>query len=233
GQEVEDLPDSEDTDVDEPDDDAASSGLDAAALTRELAELIRRVAAVTDSARKADLGRLATQARAALGGSDLPGAVGHIRALREALDAAANGQGANGGAGAGGNAVAYAKSRLAWIAARKKIESEIDKLRGEIVATYQDDGIAAELEKLYRARVAPVLSALDESLADKLDEATNATDPQQRAALVAEAKGIMQGYEAYLSSEKIIADLDSNPFVPLAIQKTVSATLSALEKAVH
>ncbi|HEX5327810.1 MAG TPA: hypothetical protein VFW75_14165, partial [Acetobacteraceae bacterium] len=46
GQEVEDLPDSEDTDVDEPDDDAASSGLDAAALTRELAELIRRVAAV-------------------------------------------------------------------------------------------------------------------------------------------------------------------------------------------
>ena len=129
--------------------------------------------------------------------------------------------------------VAYAKSRLAWLAARKKVESDLDKLRGAIVTAYANDGIAADLEKRYTEKVAPVLANLDERLADKLDEATNATDPQQRAALVAEAKKIMQDYETYLAGEKIIADLDTNPFVPVAIQQTIAGTLATLEKTVH
>ncbi|MBN9508457.1 MAG: hypothetical protein J0I21_04970, partial [Alphaproteobacteria bacterium] len=135
--------------------------------------------------------------------------------------------------GATGSVVAYAKSRLAWLAARKKVESDLDKLRGAIVTAYANDGIAADLEKRYTEKVAPVLANLDERLADKLDEATNATDPQQRAALVAEAKKIMQDYEKYLTGEKIIADLDSNPFVPVAIQQTIAGTLATLEKTVH
>ncbi len=78
-----------------------------------------------------------------------------------------------------------------------------------------------------------MLATLDESLADKLDEATNATDPAARARLVEEAKAIIGRYEAYLSGEPLIADLDANPFAPLAIQQTVSATLAALAKAMH
>lgn len=238
GKEVEDLADPDDTDVDVGDDEDQPSGYDATALTRALAELVRRIQGVTDAALKADLGRMATQANALLRGNNLPEASQRIDQLRAALDRAGvpAGNGADGAAGTAGGAstVTYAKSRLAWLAARKKVESEIDKLRGEIVNTYNNmDGIVDKLEASYRDRVAPVLVALDESLADKLDAATNATDSTVRAGLVAEAKAIMQRYQSYLSSEPLIKDLDDNPFVPLAIQQTVSATLAALEKAVH
>ena len=214
-------------------------GRDGQALTRELAELVRRIQGVTDPALKGDLARMATQANALLRSNNLLEARQRIDELRSGLDQApanpqpGNGAGNAGNAGGGASTVTYAKSRLAWLAARKKVESEIDKLRSEIVATYKDDGIADQLELTFRSRVAPVLTSLDESLADTLDEVANATDPTQRARLVAEAKAIMQRYQGYLSSESLIADLDNNPFVPLSIQQTISATLSALDKAVH
>lgn len=238
GKEVEDLLDPDDTDVDVADDEDQPSGYDATALTHALAELVRRIQGVTDAALKGDLGRMATQANALLRSNNLPEASQRLDELRTALDragvpAAAGATGGNPAGAGGASTVAYAKSRLAWIAARKKVENEIDKLRSEIVTTYKDDGIADQLESSYRARVAPVLAALDESLADKLDEATNATDAAVRAGLVAEAKAIMQRYQSYLGSESLIKDLDDNPFVPLTIQQTISATLSALEKAVH
>jgi len=235
-EELEDL-EAPDTDADDDDLETAADtrqdGRDAEALTRELAELARRVQGVTDPALKGDLARMATQANALLRSNNLPEAGQRIDELRAALDQAPGNTPTGNSAGGGASTVTYAKSRLAWLAARKKVESEIDKLRSEIVATYKDDGIADQLESSFRTRVAPVLTSLDESLADKLDEVANATDPTVRAGLVAEAKAIMQRYQDYLSSESLIADLDDNPFVPLSIQQTVSATLSALEKAVH
>ena len=217
---------------------------DPAALTRLLAEQLKRMPAVIAAApaEKDRLTKIATDANVQLKTNNLIYAGATIEQLRRALDAAqAQAQAgqtpppppAQPGAPATGSVVAYAKSRLAWLAARKKVESDLDKLRGAIVTAYANDGIAADLEKRYTAKVAPVLANLDERLADKLDEATNATDPQQRAALVAEAKKIMQDYETYLAGEKIIADLDTNPFVPVAIQQTIAGTLATLEKTVH
>ena len=81
--------------------------------------------------------------------------------------------------------------------------------------------------------MAPLLERLDESLADRLDEAANATDPAERARLVAAARASIAQYQAVLASEPLIADLDDNPFVPLSIQKTLTATLTALAAAVR
>jgi hypothetical protein len=208
---------------------------DAAALARTLTQLVQQIPTVAggNAAVQQPLVKLAGAAQASLKGGDLAAAADGIDELRRALAAAAEQAKLAQQAESGGGAVTYAKSRLAWLAARKKVESEIEKLRGAIVAAYQDEGIAPELEKAYRERVAPVLTGLDERLADKLDAATNETDPNKRAALVAEAKQIMADYQAFLASEKIIADLDDNPFVPLAIRQTVSATLATLAKAVH
>jgi methylglyoxal synthase len=223
---------------------------DPAALTRLLAEQVKRIPAAIAAApaEKDRLTKFATDANVQLKTNNLVYAGATIEQLRRALDAVmAQPQPAQPvqqaqvppppppqpGTPATDGVVAYAKSRLAWLAARKKVESDLDKLRSAIVTTYANDGIAADLEKRYTEKVAPVLANLDESLADKLDEATNATDPARRAALIAEAKKIMQGYGAYLAGEKIIADLDSNPFVPIAIQQTISATLTTLEKTVR
>ena len=126
--------------------------------------------------------------------------------------------------------VAYAQARLAWLGARRKMADEIERLGATIYATYRSDRDAANLEERFRQRVAQVLAGLDESLADKLDEATNAAEPEKRAALVNEAKAIMQRYQAVLANEPIIADLDANPFAPVAIQQTITMTLDTLSK---
>lgn len=208
---------------------------DAAALTQALAQLVQQIPAVSggNPMLQQSLVKLAGAAQASLKGGDLAAAGQGIEELRRALATAAEQAKLTQQAQAGGGAVTYAKSRLAWLAARKKVESDIEKLRAEIVATYQKDGIAAELDKAYQARVAPLLAALDERLADKLDDASNATDPTVRARLVAEAKEIIGDYTTFLNTDTTIADLDDNPFVPLSIQNTIAATLSTLAKAVR
>jgi hypothetical protein len=151
------------------------------------------------------------------------------RALATAMEQAKLHAQAEGGAGP----VVYAKSRLAWLAARKKLESDIDTLRQSIASTFKDDPNLPQLETSYRTRVAPVLAELDASLADKLDEAMNATDAKQRADLVGEAKKILDRYQKFITSEPLIKDLDENPFVPLSIRATVGGTIATLAKAVH
>jgi len=210
--------------------------LDVKALTAALTQLMQAIptAAAGDAGVQKSLVALATTAQGSLKAADLPEASQGIAALRAALAAAMEQakQKAPAAAPTGTGVVAYAKSRLAWLAARKKVESDIETLRQRIAETFKDDAVAPQIDTSYKTRVAPVLAALDESLADTLDAATNATDPAARAKLVAEAKAIMQKYAQYLTSEPLIKDLDENPFVPLSIRATVGGTISALSKAI-
>ena len=77
-----------------------------------------------------------------------------------------------------------------------------------------------------------MMEKFDESLSEKLDEVSKTTDAGAHAKLVDEARKIIDGYEQMLGSEPLIAKLDDNPFVPLAIEKTLTASLAALSKAV-
>ncbi len=218
---------------------------DAGELARQLAALIPQIPKVagTDQAKLATLGNLAKAANIALKTNNFKTAQAAITKLAEELKAA-------GPAGpdtetatptaqptqpkaAEAGPVAYGKARLAWIAARRNMVSDIEKLREAIKSTYEKEGLAGELEKAYQARVLRIFDSLDEQLADKLDDATNEADAIKRAKLVTEARGLIDKYRTYLAGEPLIADLDSNPFVPLSIQKTVGGTLDALSKAVH
>jgi hypothetical protein len=51
--------------------------------------------------------------------------------------------------------------------------------------------------------------------------------------LVSEARSLIDGYSKHVASDETIAALDKNPFVPLSIQKTMTATLAALSKAIR
>ncbi len=49
--------------------------------------------------------------------------------------------------------------------------------------------------------------------------------------LIAQAQQIVAGYESYLAGEKMIRQLDSNPFAPgLNIEATLTASLDALNR---
>jgi hypothetical protein len=197
---------------------------DAATLAKALAALIPRVAQVTDPAQKAVLAKLATDANVNIKTNNLTYAATYIAQLRAALERGTPTGTTEGGTDTG--PAAYAKSRLDWLAARQKMLSDIDTLRDRIVEAYPDQ--AADLEQRYRSRVAGVIEGLDESLADTLEAARNASDPEQRQQLVADSQGIVARYQAFLASEKIIDDLDANPFVPLSIRASMTATLAAL-----
>jgi hypothetical protein len=229
GQEVADLDDPEDTDADE-------AAPDAATQTRVLSDLARRIQGVADPARKADLARMATQANALLRSNSLAEAEERIDELRSALDEA--GVPANGGSGAaqenGSSPAAFTKARQAWSATRKRVEDEVEKLQAAIVTAYKDHEMVSDLEASFRTKVAgTVLQNFDERLSEKLNEVAAATDAVQRKKLIDEAKGIMEGYRSYVTSEPLLADLDDNPFEPLKIRQTVTTTLSALEQIMH
>ena len=226
--------------------------LDAAKLQQALAAQILRIPQVAGN--NADflavLRKLAVDATTSLKTGNLNYAAAQIEQLKKQLDAGPPASTSQTSAppvqtapppqqinvpGAAG-AVAYGKSRLAWLAIRKKMESDIEKLRSEIVAHYaqQNDGnLVADIEKRYQEKVGPVLVNLDESLADKLDDAVNATEANARSKLVQEARDIIGKYQQFVSGSQILADLDKNPFVPLAIQQTLTATLTTLSAAVR
>jgi hypothetical protein len=126
----------------------------------------------------------------------------------------------------------FTKVRAAWLATRKKAETDMDKLRSEVLQSFQGHSRIDDLEQAFRTRVETVLTSLDDQLAHALDDACKAEDPATHAAHVKTAQDIIKRYEAYVATDPTIAALDKNPFVPLAIQKTFAATLTVLSKSV-
>jgi hypothetical protein len=145
--------------------------------------------------------------------------------------------------------VNHAKARLAWLAARKKAQGEILQLQQAIRAAFEpgaedddddegDDGDAPELdddlpdefpdleERLQHLDT--ILVRLDESLADTLDDAMNASDLDQREALNRQAQAQIADFLGYVESEPLLLNLDQNPFLPVTVQATLQATLRTL-----
>jgi hypothetical protein len=135
---------------------------------------------------------------------------------------------AAGAAAAPGRFVHQAKVRLGWQMARKKLTTDLQALEAAILEHYRKQPEYADLATRVR-RFDAVLGTLDDQLADKLDEALNAADPQHRSALHEQARAILAGYARYVRDEPLIVALDDNPFVPLSTHKTLLKTLQVLD----
>ncbi|WP_187830082.1 hypothetical protein [Siccirubricoccus phaeus] len=119
----------------------------------------------------------------------------------------------------------HVQSAKTWITARTNVQGEIDKLKAEILKTYQGQEIAAEIEKAYAAKVKPVTDAFDLALAVKLNEASKAADAATQQKLGTEARAIATDYAKFVTSDPLVKDLDENPFLPLSIRASVAAAL--------
>jgi hypothetical protein len=215
----------------------AAGAADASAITTRLAGLVRQLMTLmpsnppgADAMRTAALG-----AQTSLKSGDLAAATQQADTLERMLSGAASAPA--GGAAAGGAASTmgspvFDKARVTWTATCKKIESEIGKLHAEITSVYKGHGVAADLDKMFQSKVVPMMSKFDDGLSKKLDEVSKNSDPAAHQKLVQEARQMISTYEGYLASEDLIAKLDKNPFTPLAIEKTLTATLTALSKAI-
>ncbi len=217
-----------------------------APISARLIDLLKQLPAIVQSApaQKASIVQLATAASAAVksGDSDAAGkAVDALAAAAEAAESApANDQSggpapAQSGAPASAPAAAAAvpaatltKSRAIWVATRGAVEKQLDALQGKMAEVYQDHDFGAHLEKVFRDKVEPVLGTLDDSLVHILDEAGKTQDAAAQKKLINDAQDVISKYESYLAKEKLIQQLDQNPFMELKIEATLTKTLEAL-----
>lgn len=123
--------------------------------------------------------------------------------------------------------VALQQSRLVWEATLKKVRADGVKLTSAMVDRFDGESDQGEAQRA-AGRVDESLARFNEDLTEILDEALNAEDPEDRAALNAEAASVIDGFLKDLDADPVITLLDTNPFVPVAIHKTLSSTLKTL-----
>jgi len=126
-----------------------------------------------------------------------------------------------------------AQARAVWVATRQKVELDLGQLHGAFTSAFKGHQSEGKLTQAFRARVDTVLDTLGEELAHTLDAVNGAADPAQRQKLVEQAHAHIAQYAKHVATDPTIGALDRNPFVPLSIGKTVSATLAALSKTIR
>jgi len=133
------------------------------------------------------------------------------------------------GTAGGGSFVNMQKARLAWLQTRQAVQGELKKLEASILADFKDEPDFAQIQNDVRG-IDQVLQVLDEELADTLDAALNASDPDERQRLHLQAREQLDAYGAYVASDPFVAELDANPFAPIKIREIVTRSLAVLSK---
>lgn len=128
-------------------------------------------------------------------------------------------------------AIVYTQTRLAWGATRKTIQGELQKLEQAILEAYKGHTVLPEVAKGVR-KLDQVLEMFDESLNDALDAALNSADPAVKQRHHDEARDIIAKHQGFLKSDAMVQELDASPFVPIAVQSTLSSTLAVLASTV-
>jgi hypothetical protein len=134
---------------------------------------------------------------------------------------------ASGGATKVAPSVVYTQTRLVWVATRGGIQAELKKLEQAILEHYQGASVQPEVTQAVR-KLDRVLDMFDESLIDNLDKALNSADAAEKARWHDEARTVIARYQNYLATDPLVQELDSNPFVPIAVQASLSKTLATL-----
>ena len=168
------------------------------------------------------------------GNQDFAAALQSLGMLEKLLNAgAAPTAPAPGGApsqtGEGPSFVNMQKARLAWLQTRQAVQGELKKLESSILVELKDEPNFAEIQRDVRG-IDQVLQVLDEELADTLDAALNASDPAERHRLHLQAREQLDAYDAYVTADPFVAELDSNPFAPIKIREIVTRSLAVLSK---
>jgi hypothetical protein len=131
------------------------------------------------------------------------------------------------------HAPAISKASSVWDATRQKIMSELGKLEKSFADALAGHGMAADLAKTLHGKIDGTLHQLDDRLVQTLAAVNQAPDPAARAKHVEQAHKLVQHYQAHIAQDPVIKMLDRNPFSPIAIEKTVIASLVALQKSIR
>ena len=76
--------------------------------------------------------------------------------------------------------------------------------------------------------VKPPLDTVDTSLSDLLTQAAKASTAEEHRRMLDQARETVGGLTKFVQSHPVVGHLDDNPFVPMAVGKTLNASLSAV-----
>ncbi len=121
--------------------------------------------------------------------------------------------------------VAFAKIKLQWNQAKGQLERDLEALHAMVLAEFDDAQTAAAAQKILG-----VTGRFNEGLADTLDDLYNAADAGTQARLRSQAATIAGNYQAYVDNDGLVAHLEQNPFMPVAIRGRLSTPLQQLRQ---
>jgi hypothetical protein len=225
---------------------------EAAALTKELTALVREMVDFINHnpAQKVTLVRLATEAQISLNQGDLQKVEAGIEALRKALK-----QPASAGSGTApvpppsGEPPAAAvqsgqrppangadpamvqrlkKTGQVWDATIAKMTRDLDQLSKTVTGASNGHELGESFEKEFQTVVEPLVKTVDRQLADLLHGAAEAGSAEEHQRCLTEVRKAVGQLQKFVQSHPAIAHLDGNPFHPVAIGKTLNASLAAV-----
>ncbi len=124
--------------------------------------------------------------------------------------------------------VALQQSLLAWDAARKQMEAELQTFEQQILGLFSDD-LRLPVVKQNIRKLDVVLGDYAEELRDRLDDAYNAP-VEYKPGLCAEALVVLNRYRAYLNTDPFIKAVARNRVKPIDIEGVLGKTLDAVAK---
>jgi hypothetical protein len=100
-------------------------------------------------------------------------------------------------------------------------------LKAAILTTYKDQPVIGEVVKA-TTKLDDILKVFDDDLIVVMDDLLNANDDTQRKSLHIKARNTLARYQQSLKSDKLVAQLDDNPFVSIAVHKTLSDAVNTM-----
>ncbi len=123
----------------------------------------------------------------------------------------------------------YLSGRANLRSARESAEKELKRLQEAILAKCKDESFYREVESKSQ-RLLDFLAPIDDSVADKLDEAGRCTDPEQQQELNKKVRELIQKQLTGMRSHPLASFVEKNPFGKFIIKQPIEVTLSALDK---
>ena len=127
----------------------------------------------------------------------------------------------------------FKKARAAWVAAKTKAESDLEKVKEGARLTYLAD--AKQFPKVVQGckDIDAILDNLDDELRDTLDQyaSTSLKNQSKLHALAATAAEIVDRYRTFVQGNQLMKAIDKKEFADVTIHAPIMKALGDLRKA--
>jgi hypothetical protein len=123
----------------------------------------------------------------------------------------------------------YLSGRANLRAARESAAKELQRLRDTILSESKGEPFYEDVEKKSQ-KLFEYLGPIDDSVANKLDDASKCPDPELQIELHKQVRNLIQKQLASLRDHPLAPFVEKNPFGKFIIKQPLEVTLSALDK---